>query len=169
MCAHAFPVASAAVLGGSSATVPSVVGQTASQAQALLEGLQFQYQDGGPVASALPVGRVVSTDPTAGSKVAYGAMITVYTSDGSLATTMPNVVGMTLKEANSVIDSYGFSSSNILITWVAGSPLPGQPDSACNVQSSNPSAGSPATKADTVTLAVHGSPAGKEPTPACKL
>lgn len=165
----AFPVASAAVLGGSSATVPSVVGQTASQAQALLESLQFQYQDGGPVASGLPVGRVVSTDPTAGSKVAYGAMITVYTSDGSLATTMPNVVGMTLKEANSVIDSYGFSSSNILITWVAGSPLPGQPDSACNVQSSNPSAGSPAAKTDSVTLAVYGSPAGKEPTPACKL
>jgi membrane peptidoglycan carboxypeptidase len=147
----AFGVPSAAIMGGSSAIVPGLTGQTAAQAKALLESLQFVYVDGGPVPSGLPVGRVVSTDPAAGTKTPTGASVTVFTSDGSLATVMPNVVGLTRQDANTALASSGFNSSNVSYTWVQGTPT-----NVCKVQSSNPSAGSAATKTDPVTLTVFG-------------
>ncbi|MHC5795125.1 transglycosylase domain-containing protein [Lacisediminihabitans sp. FW035] len=165
--AKSFPAASAAMLGGSSATVPNVVGQTSAQAQAVLSSLQFEFKDGGPEASGLPAGRVTRTDPAAGSKVPSGAGITVYTSDGSLATTMPAVTGLTRQVADAAIASAGFDPGNISYQWAKGNPLPGQSDSMCIVQASNPSSGSAATKTDPVTLTVYGKPDGSDPGGAC--
>ncbi len=148
----AFGVPSATILGGSSAIVPTLVGQTPAQAKALLESLQFVYVDGGPLPSGLPAGRVVSTDPAAGSKTPSGSSVTVYTSDGSLATVMPDVITKTRQEANAAIVSSGFNPSNVTYTWVQGTP-----GNICIVQASNPSAGAAATKTDPVTLTVFGS------------
>ncbi|MET4782668.1 transglycosylase domain-containing protein [Glaciihabitans sp. UYNi722] len=151
---EAFPAASAAILGGSSATVPSVIGQTMAQAKALLESLQFEFVDGGPVASALPAGRVVSTDPAPGAKVSSGNAVTVFSSDGSLATTMPNVVGLTRQAANDALAAAGFAPENVSYTWVQGTP--GPPANLCQVQASNPAAGAVVAKTDAVTLNVYG-------------
>ncbi|QNE45845.1 PASTA domain-containing protein [Glaciihabitans sp. INWT7] len=162
-----FPAASAAMLGGSSAIVPSLTGQTSDQAQRLLTSLKFQYTDGGPEASGLPAGRITRTDPAAGSKVPSGANITVFTSDGSLSTTMPNVTGLTRQVADAAIASAGFDPSKISYQWAKGNPLPGQTDSVCIVQASNPSSGSAATKTDPVTLTVYGKPDGSDPGGVC--
>jgi membrane peptidoglycan carboxypeptidase len=147
----AFGVPSAAIMGGSSAIVPGLIGQTAAQAKALLESLQFVYVDGGPVPSGLPAGRVVSTDPAAGTKTPTGASVTVFTSDGSLATVMPDVITKTRQQANAAIVASGFNPGNVTYTWIQGTPA-----NVCTVQASNPSAGSAATKTDPVTLTVFG-------------
>lgn len=153
----AFPAASAAMLGGQSATVPSVIGQTPEQAKALLESLNYVYADGGtPVPSALPAGKVASTDPAPGTKTPAGATVTVYVSDGSLATTMPDVVGKDRHTANQLIVAKGFDPSKIQIVWVASATSPGPiagPDK-CTVVSSDPAANAAASKADPITLKV---------------
>jgi membrane peptidoglycan carboxypeptidase len=168
----AFPAASAAMLGGESATVPSVIGQTPENAKALLESLNYVYADGGPVASALPAGKVASTDPAPNTKTPVGATVTVYTSDGSLATTMPDVVGKSRHDANQLISGKGFDLSNVQVVWVASTTSPGPlagPDK-CTVVSSNPAANAAAAKTDPITLNIStgiptGSPgATSEPT-----
>ncbi|MCU1586309.1 MAG: hypothetical protein JWM49_2865 [Microbacteriaceae bacterium] len=163
--AKAFPVAPASMLAGSSATVPNVVGQTATQAQTVLTSLKFQYTNGGSEPSALPAGRVTRTDPATGSKVATGSDVTVYTSDGSLATTMPNVVGLTRQVANATVASNGFDPNKIAYNWVPGNAQPGQSDSVCIVASSNPAAGASVAKTAAVTLTVYGKPDGSAPPP----
>jgi membrane peptidoglycan carboxypeptidase len=159
----AFPAASAQMLAGESAKVPDVTGQTPAQAQALLESFNFIYADGGPVASSLPSGRVASTDPAAGTKTAVGTTVTIHTSDGSLATTMPDVVGHSRKEAIDLTKSAGFADGNIHTEWVAGDP-----QDACKVMSTNPAPNAVAAKSDQVTLTVNtgtkdGPAAGKDP------
>jgi membrane peptidoglycan carboxypeptidase len=170
-----FPKASAAMLGGESATVPSVIGQTPEQAKALLESLNYAYADGGPVASALPAGRVASTNPAPGAKTPVGATVTVYVSDGSLATTMPDVVGKSRHDATQLIASKGFDPNNIQVVWVASptstDPLIPGPDK-CQVVSSNPPANAAASKADAITLNIStglksGGPQSTQPVPGC--
>ena len=164
---RAFPAASAAMLGGSSAIVPSLTGQTSDQAKKLLDSLQFQYTDGGPEASALPTGRVTRADPDAGSKVSAGSNVTVFTSDGSLAAKIPAVTGLTRQVADATIASAGFDTSKITYQWAKGNPLPGQTDSVCIVQASNPSSGTAASKSDPITLTVYGKSDGSDPGPVC--
>jgi membrane peptidoglycan carboxypeptidase len=154
----AFPKPSAAVLGGSSATVPDVTGQAVEQAKGLIESLKFRFADGGPTPSALPAGKVVRTDPGAGAKVPNGATITVFTSDGSLATTVPNVVGQDRDDALAALVASGFVATNVTYTWVNGTPA-----NVCEVQAQNPGGGAAASKADPVTLTVYGTPAGTDP------
>lgn len=160
-----FADASNGILSGSSASVPKVAGQTSTQAQRVLTSLKFQYADGGPEASALPVGRVTRTDPAEGSKVPSGTTVTVYTSDGTLAATMPNVVGVKRQVANATIASSGFDVAKISYAWVPGDPAPGKPNSVCQVQSSNPEAGATAAKTDAITLTVYGKADGTNPGP----
>ncbi|MES2092748.1 MAG: transglycosylase domain-containing protein [Actinomycetota bacterium] len=163
----AFPAASAAVLSGSTVVVPTVSGQTVAQAQKVLTSLKFAFTDGGPEASGLPAGRVTRTDPAAGSKVSSGSSVAVFTSDGSLATTMPKVTGLTRQVADATIASAGFNPDQISYQWAKGNPLPGQSDSMCIVQASNPSSGSAAAKSDPITLTVYGKPDGSDPGGAC--
>ena len=163
----AFPKASDAVLGGSSAIVPPLTGQTSDQAQKLLTSLKFQYADGGAESSALPAGRVTRTDPDAGSKVPSGSNVTVFTSDGTLAANMPAVTGLTRQVAVATIASAGFDTSKISYQWAKGNPLPGQTDSVCIVQASNPSSGTAASKSDPITLTVYGKPDGSDPGGVC--
>ncbi len=158
-----FPVAPDSIFGGSSAIVPDVTGQSADQAQRLLTGLKFQYTDGGTEASGLPAGRVTRTDPGAGAKVSSGANITVYTSDGSLTTTMPKVVGFARQVADAAIASAGFDPTKISYQWAKGNKSPGKSDSVCLVQASDPSSGSSAVKTDPITLTVYGTPEGTDP------
>jgi len=156
-----FPAASAAMLAGESATVPSVIGQTPEQAKALLESLNFVFAQGdAAVPSALPAGQVAETDPAPGAKTPVGSTVTVYVSDGSLATTMPpsgQIIGQSRHDAVTAVKGQGFT--NISIAWVAGTPGPG--GDFCKVISSNPAPGAAAAKTDQVTLSIStGIPAG---------
>jgi membrane peptidoglycan carboxypeptidase len=145
----AFPSVDPTLLLGSGVTVPNVVGESASAAEGVISSLGLNYVNGGTVASALPQGEIAETDPAANSVVSRGATVTVHTSDGSLAKSMPNVVGATRQDALSQLQTAGYSAQNITVNWVASSNK-----DLCNVTSSNPAAGSPAALDAAITLTV---------------
>lgn len=165
----AFPAADPTLLTGKGISVPSLAGQSVTAGKALLESLNFEYKDGGPIASAQPAGTIASTDPASGAVVPTGTTVTVYTSDGTLATSMPNVVDSLLSAATKAITDAGFSSSNVTYTWVPSTGT-GPTSNLCKVKSSSPGAGAAASKTDPIALTVYGNPAdGSDPGPAvCK-
>ncbi len=158
----AFPAADAAMLSGSSSSVPNTAGLTPEAATALLTSLKFQVTMGGTTASALPPGQVAGTDPAAGTKVPSGANITILTSDGSLAGTIPsNLVGKSPQDATQALGQAGFSS--VSIQWVAGTL-----SDFCKVTGSNPGGGQSASKANPVTINVStGTNSTSDPGPTC--
>jgi membrane peptidoglycan carboxypeptidase len=161
----AFPAADAAMIGGANALqVPDVSKQSAEQANSVLTSLGFQTTLGSTEASGLPVGQVTRTDPPAGTQLPKGATITLYTSDGTLATQMPNVIGMSLHDANTAIAAKFTSTPSV--TYVLD-PTVGTPN-LCKVKSSDPAAGAAASKTDPVSLVVYSDkPTPMAPTVAC--
>jgi len=154
----AFPSASNAVKTGKSRAVPNVSGLTPALAQSLLQSLGFSFQLGGSTASALPAGRVVSSSPGAGSRANPGSVVTITTSDGTLAVTMPNVTSQKPQLAASAIHAAGITGT---ITYVFVPPQAGS--TICTVQSSNPVALASMSKTDPVTLSIFGKPNGTDP------
>ncbi|MBC7517836.1 MAG: transglycosylase domain-containing protein [Microbacteriaceae bacterium] len=146
----AFPVPSKALVSGVSQPVPVLAGQTSAAAQALLETLNLSYTDGGPIPSELPVGTVVSSDPAAGSLVSKGTNVTVYTSDGTLAATVPNVVEKKLGDAMALLVAAGFPATNITVSYQASDPKV-----VCLVTASNPPAGTASSKITPIALTVN--------------
>ncbi|MCU1403450.1 MAG: penicillin-binding protein [Microbacteriaceae bacterium] len=160
----AFPAPDPTLLKGSGIAVPNVVGGSASAAQGVIESLGLTFANGGTVASALPVGEVAQTSPAAGSVVAQGDTVTVYTSDGTLGTSMPNVVGAARQDAMKQLQKAGLSAQNVTVNWVASSPK-----DMCTVTTTNPAAGSSVASnaAITLTVADGGPTDGVDPGPAC--
>lgn len=147
-----FPAPSDNINNGNSAVVPVLTGLSTTTAQSLLQSLKFSYALGGTTASALPVGRVVSSDPPAGSRSSTGTTVTVTTSDGSLATTMIPVTGESQQQAKSDIASAGITGV-VSYAYIAGTP-----GNICKVQSTSPGAGVSMSKTDGVALTVYGKP-----------
>jgi beta-lactam-binding protein with PASTA domain len=146
------------LMSGQQSTVPDVSGQSEAQVIALLEGLGFTPQAGGPTPSGITAGLAVSSSPGAGARVSQGTVVTYYLSDGSLTQTMPNVVGMSKSNASSAVA--GQTSGAISYTYVATA----DPLQFCKVSASNPAAGTKMTSAQAVTLTVYSEEDGEEPT-----
>ncbi|MET0316968.1 MAG: PASTA domain-containing protein, partial [Rhodococcus fascians] len=103
----AFPQPTSALLRGRQANVPDVRGLTLEQAQGVIEGAGFGFQDGGPQDSELPAGTVTGTNPS--GTTGRGTVIQVYTSNQALAA-VPNVVGSTPAQAGTAMAGAGFRS-----------------------------------------------------------
>jgi membrane peptidoglycan carboxypeptidase len=161
----AFPTPDPKLLKGTGVSVPNVAGQQVDQATKVLTSLQFDVTVGGAEPSGLPAGQVVRTDPAAGTTASLGASITIFTSDGSLATTMPSVVGLSRADAVNSLVSNGFSKGNVTYHWV-----PSPPNVICIVTASTPKGGDAAGKDAQVSLTVNsGSPRdGTDPGPVCQ-
>ncbi|NNC12967.1 PASTA domain-containing protein [Planctomonas sp. JC2975] len=144
-----FPQATGAVLQAKQIAVPDLTGKSPADAQSTLEGLGLQYQDGGPVDSAQPAGTVAKTDPGAGSNVAIGGTVTVYTSKGNMAA-IPDVTGKTVAEATVALMSAGFSVQQS-----------GNNDPTAIVTATDPPAGTPAQPGTKVKLTVDSGGGGK--------
>lgn len=144
-----FPEPPASLVRGSTQAVPDVTGQSIDQARSVIQSLGLSFTDGGTVASELPAGRVVSTDPVAGSLVSKGTTVTVFTSDGSLSATMPNVVGTQVNQALAALSAEGFTSVTVQYA-------PSVPPDKCEVIASDPTGGTPTSKSTAVTLTVNG-------------
>jgi membrane peptidoglycan carboxypeptidase len=125
-----FPQPTGSVLQAKQVTVPDLTGKSASDAKSTLEGLGFQYQDGGQVDSVQPSGTVASTNPPAGSSAGVGAVVTVYTSKGNLVA-VPDVSGKSVADATATLTAAGFTVS------------PGGADPTATVTSTDPAAGTP--------------------------
>ncbi len=152
----AFQPADPALLGGSSLQVPDLRGQTPEAAKALLEGLGFGYQDGGPVDSEIEAGKVAGSDPPAGATSGFGIIITVFTSKGNKVA-FPDVVGdgktYTFGAAESLLDSQGYDNVDQECQELPAGTLPADPR-VDKVSSSNPAPGSLVVPGVKVTLTV---------------
>ena len=144
-----FPEPPAALINGSTQAVPNVTGQSVDQARSVIRSLGLAFADGGTIASEIPAGRVASTNPGAGALVSKGTLVRVFTSDGSLSATMPNVVGNQVKQALKTLNDEGFTS--VSVKWT-----PSVPPDKCEVVASDPTGGTPTSKSTAVTLTVNG-------------
>lgn len=144
----AFPAPDPGLLLGQGVPVPNMVGYTSVQAAGMLTSQGLRFVDGGTVVSGLPGGQVVKTSPAGGSMLSRGSTVTVFTSDGSLAISMPDEVGKARSAAVADLVSHGFSGSQIGFVWQASK------NHACEVASSDPKPGSAASVGSPVTLTI---------------
>ncbi|WP_022884808.1 transglycosylase domain-containing protein [Glaciibacter superstes] len=100
-----FAEASSDVIQAVQVPVPDLRGQSMADAQATLEDAGFEFADGGPIDSELPVGTVAGSDPAGGTSAGKGSTVTVYSSNGAVKA-LPNVVGMTEVEARAALAGY---------------------------------------------------------------
>ncbi|MDQ1582714.1 MAG: hypothetical protein QOF36_768 [Microbacteriaceae bacterium] len=143
-----FPTPDSTLVNGVQVQVPDLTGKSPADAQAMLKGIGLNYQDGGPTASSQPAGTVASTNPAAGASVSKGAMITVYSSDGSIVNvTIPDEVGQSQGKATSDLEGAGFV---VNVVKDAASPNVGK------VTAMSPAAGTSAVKGSGVTITVGG-------------
>ncbi|GAA0428808.1 transglycosylase domain-containing protein [Leifsonia naganoensis] len=147
-----FPAAPDKLVRGVQITVPDLAGKSPDEAKNVLKGLGLESADGGPQDSAQPAGTVSATDPAGGSSVGKGTVVTIFTSNGSLAI-VPNVVGQKASDAQKALTGAGFSVK------ISGS---GGGDAI--VQSQDPAANTAAKQGTQITLTVAAAPA-TAPTP----
>jgi membrane peptidoglycan carboxypeptidase len=91
---------------GKSVAVPEIRGLTPEQAKALLEGLGFSYEDGGDTDSDKPSGTVAKSDPESGANTSIGALVKVFTSNGSMTTGPVTTIGMTEAAARTALTGF---------------------------------------------------------------
>ena len=137
-----FAEASSNVIQAAQVPIPDLRGQSMTDAQAILEDAGFEFTDGGPIDSELPVGTVAGSDPAGGTSAGRGSTITVYSSNGAVVL-LPNVVGMTEAEARAALASYDVRKKENDIS---------NPGDEGRVISMEPSAGSPSKPGGQVTL-----------------
>ena len=106
----AFPDPPAALLTGSGINIPDLKGQTPEAAKALLEALGFGYLDGGPADSEVAAGKVMGSDPAAGTQSGAGAVVTVYTSKGNKIQ-IPDESGKNSADAHSDLTAHNFTNN----------------------------------------------------------
>jgi membrane peptidoglycan carboxypeptidase len=120
----AFPLAPSQYLNGDAKALASYAGQTITAATDELQALNYTVTVApGTVHSDEPAGTVAYTDPAAGTTISAGYDITLYTSDGSLATvTVPSVTGDSFSQASSAIANAGFTAAAVQGCVVATLP-----------------------------------------------
>lgn len=121
--------------------LPSVVGLTMDDARRTLQSAGFSVNEGAAVDSDIAEGLVAEQDPGAG-QAPGGTTVTISPSNGQ-GSSVPDVSGLDLEDAINTLNAAGFGN-------VA-------PHGSCaaddaEVKSTNPSAGSAATKSTTVTI-----------------
>lgn len=92
--------------GPSTVTVPNAVGLAEATARDRLVGAGFKVTETRVFAQE-QAGTVISQSPAAGSKLAKGAAVAIKVSKGTGLVIVPNVVGMTLGEAETQIAKAG--------------------------------------------------------------
>lgn len=96
-------------------TVPYLIGKTVEEASAELDKLNLKLEIGDEISSTeFNAGEIVSQDPKAEMTVKEGYPVIVSISKGKVKEgTVPNVVNKTAKDAQFVLESYGYKLGNI--------------------------------------------------------
>ncbi len=129
--------------------VRDVTGRTEGDAEGLLQGDGFKTSSTSEASGTVPKGRVIRTEPGAGSTRPEGATITIVVSSGPEVSevTVPNVVGLSEENATAVLEGKGLV--------VAVNEFPALDESQDGkVMSQNPPANSKVESGDTVTITV---------------
>jgi serine/threonine-protein kinase len=131
-------------LGHEPATVPQIPSTyTFAQAQAALQAVGLSATQNNQSSTTVPNGDVISTAPASGAQAPYGSAVTVNVSTGPPTTTVPNVKGDTVQQADAALQSAGLTASG-----VSGNP-------SSNVVGTQPSIGSTVPTGSAVQLFTH--------------
>jgi serine/threonine-protein kinase len=139
--------------GPGNVTVPNVQGKQEIAAETTLQNAGFTVVVQQDAASTEPAGTVVSQTPVGNSQVAPGSKVTIYVSG---ATSVPNVVGLSLASAQTSLQSAGFKVNVTTVAGPAGT-------AAGNVWQQNPAANATEAPGTSVTILVQ--PAAATPPP----
>ena len=142
------PGGAVALIISSGVVVPSVVGQTRSSAQSQITSAGLTV---GTVvtqaSSTVPAGSVISQNPTATSLASGGTPVALVVSSGAQLATVPNVVGQSQSNAQTMITGAGLILG-IVTTQSSDTVLPG------NVMSQNPAASTQVPAGTPVSLVI---------------
>ncbi len=114
--------------------VPDVAGQDPYPALLTLGGASFQVTVVPTPSDTVPSGKVIGTDPAAGTPLPRGSAVKLLVSSGAAAVNVPNVVGQTKAVAEAVLTGAGFSVRETFVN--AG------PSKTGTIVSQSPSGGS---------------------------
>lgn len=133
-------------------TVENVAGMTTEQAKTALsqKGLS-NVKVSEQQSDTISAGKVISTDPEAGTEVEKDAEITLIVSSGTSTVQVPSVASMTVSKAKSTLAAEGFNA-------VEGSKVYSDTVKAGLVAYSNPKGGAQASKGATITLYISKGP-----------
>jgi beta-lactam-binding protein with PASTA domain/tRNA A-37 threonylcarbamoyl transferase component Bud32 len=107
--------------------VPALVGQDQTAASNALQALGLQPQIVPQNNSTVPAGKVISTNPAAGTMVDKGSGVQLVVSTGPQTVAVPNVIGQLKTAATSTLTSAGFS---VQVTCGTESPVISESPSA---------------------------------------
>ena len=133
-------------------TVEIVAGMTTEEAKTALsqKGLS-NVKVSEQQSDTVSAGKVISTDPEAGTEVEKDAEITLIVSSGTSTVQVPSVASMTVSKAKSTLAAEGFNA-------VEGSKVYSDTVKAGLVAYSNPKGGAQASKGATITLYISKGP-----------
>ena len=133
--------------------IPDVSGDTVGAATAELEALGFATDTTNEASNDVPQGRVIRTEPGAGSQRTEGSTVTLVVSSGPEERDVPGVVGLSESAATSALENAGFDV-------VVEDDETADPTKIGRVTDQDPAGGQSAAAGDTVTIFV-----GREPVP----
>lgn len=133
-------------------SVENVAGMTTEEAKTALsqKGLS-NVKVSEQQSDTVSAGKVISTDPEAGTEVEKDAEITLIVSSGTSTVQVPSVASMTVSKAKSTLAAEGFNA-------VEGSKVYSDTVKAGLVAYSNPKGGAQASKGATITLYISKGP-----------
>ncbi len=154
----AFPAPPERYLGESTVIMPNVNGLLPTDAEEFIKvaGLSVKIAKN-PVLSMNPVGTVAYADYEAGEEVTRGSLVTLYISRGG-SVVVPDVAGLTVAEAKSVLFQAGFSAVSEPVAsqtqyFVYSATIP-----AGDVVSTSPGPGTPAEGLGAILLIISKGP-----------
>ena len=127
--------------------VPAVAGKDATAASDDIINAGLRVRTVNEPSAGTERGRVIRTDPPAGSQIDKGETVSIFVSTGAETTRVPNVVGRRLEEASAALEALGLAvrAENVVVS--------SEGDDG-RVLEQSPSSGSEAQKGSTVVLRV---------------
>lgn len=134
-------------LPATSRKVPVLTGQSFTEAQDALAGLELPATELREASSTVPIDQVIRTEPIAGTIVSPDTTIKVYVSSGKTAIAVPDVSNLSIVDAEAKLAEVGLQLG---LTTKQNSPT----IAADTVLSTSPAAGAEAHEGDTVDVTV---------------
>jgi eukaryotic-like serine/threonine-protein kinase len=128
--------------GAAPVTVPDVEGKQENSAQSVLQTAGFQVIVKTDPTSTQPSGTVVNQTPVGGTSVAPGAKVTIFVSGSA---SVPNVVGLPMASAVTLLQNDGFKVNQVMAAGPSGT-TPG------NIWQQTPAANATEPASSTVTI-----------------
>ncbi|HWW89796.1 MAG TPA: Stk1 family PASTA domain-containing Ser/Thr kinase [Solirubrobacteraceae bacterium] len=100
--------------GPASIALVNVEGLTSAQALARLRAAGFKPTTSSQASSTVGPGRVISTDPAAGTEVQVGSNVTVFVSSGPAPVRVPGVSGQSQSSAEAALTSAGLTVGAVI-------------------------------------------------------